>query len=462
MSDRRRIVITGVGAVTPCGLTADESWANIRAGKSGVSTVEWFDGAVRIAAEVKGFDPLEYIDRRTARRTDRFVHFALAAAKQAIEDSGIDITEDGDRIGCSVGTGIGGLHTQEIAHRKLFEAGPDRLNPYWVTALIPNMGAAEISMLYGTRGPLTTECTACAASAMSLGNAILYIRAGMADAMLAGGVESPIVALGLGGFGTMRALSRRNDDPEGSSRPFDGQRDGFVLAEGGAVLVLEELGRAQSRGAPIYAEVLGYGMSSDAHHLTEPDPTGENPARAMQNAMEDAGVTPDDIGYVNAHAHLDAGRRLGRDAGAEDRAGRGARATQVPISSTKSETGHLLGAAGALETIVTTLAMRDSFLPPTINQTDPDPLCDLDYIPNVGREADVDVALTNSFGFGGHNAALVLRRWDAGLNATRDRPAASHIGVRGGTNQRRYQPGGGRRRRRQAGGAGAVRGTPRP
>jgi 3-oxoacyl-[acyl-carrier-protein] synthase II len=411
MSDRRRIVITGVGAVTPCGLTVDESWANIRDGKSGVSVVDWFDGAVRIAAEVKGFDPLDYIDRRTARRTDRFVHFALAAAKQAIEDSGIEITEDGDRIGCSVGTGIGGLHTQEVAHKKLFEAGPDRLNPYWVTALIPNMGAAEISMMYGTRGPLTTECTACAASAMSLGNAILYIRAGMADAMLAGGVESPIVALGLGGFGTMRALSRRNDDPEGSSRPFDGQRDGFVLAEGGAVLVLEELGRAQSRNAPIYAEVLGYGMSSDAHHLTEPDPTGENPARAMQNAMRDAGVTPEDIGYINAHATStpvgDSGEtRALKIALGEDRA------RQVPISSTKSETGHLLGAAGALETIVTVLAMRDGFLPPTINQTDPDPLCDLDYIPNAGREADVQVALTNSFGFGGHNAALVLRRWD--------------------------------------------------
>ena len=324
MSDRRRIVITGVGAVTPCGLTVDESWANIRAGNSGVRALDWFDGAVRIAAEVRGFDPLDYIDRRTARRTDRFVHFALAAAQQAIDDSGIEIREDADRIGCSVGTGIGGLHTQETAHRKLFEAGPDRLNPYWVTALIPNMGAAEISMLHGTRGPLTTECTACAASAMSLGNAILYIRAGMADAMLAGGVESPIVALGLGGFGTMRALSRRNDDPEGSSRPFDGQRDGFVLAEGGAVLVLEELGRARGRGASIYAEVLGYGMSSDAHHLTEPDPTGQNPARAM---TQRDGRRRRHAGRHRLHQrarHVDAGRRLGRDARAEDRAGRGA------------------------------------------------------------------------------------------------------------------------------------------
>jgi 3-oxoacyl-[acyl-carrier-protein] synthase II len=408
---RRRVVITGMGAITPCGLDVEETWKNVRDGRSGLSIVEGYDGAIRVAGQVKGFEPLEYIDRRTARRTDRFVHFALAAGRQAIDSSGIDIAESADRIGCSVGTGIGGLKTEEIAHAKLFEAGPDRLNPYWVTALIPNMGAAEISMLYGTRGPLTTECTACAASAMSIGNAVMYIRSGMADAMVAGGVEAPVVPLGLGGFGTMRALSRRNDDPQGASRPFDAQRDGFVLAEGGAVVILEELGRAQARGAQIHAEVLGYGMSSDAHHLTEPDPVGANPARAMQNAMADAGVTPDDIGYINAHA---TSTPVG-DA-AETRALKIAlgeeRAPQVPISSTKSETGHLLGAAGALETIFTTLAMRDRFVPPTINQTDPDPLCDLDYVPNVGREADVEVALTNSFGFGGHNAALVLRRWD--------------------------------------------------
>jgi 3-oxoacyl-[acyl-carrier-protein] synthase II len=410
-NERRRIVITGMGAITPCGLDVDETWKNVRGGNSGVSCVDGFEGAIRVAGMVKGFDPLEYIDRRTARRTDRFVHFALAAARHAIDSAGIDIEADADRIGCSVGTGIGGLKTEEVAHHKLFEAGPDRLNPYWVTALIPNMGAAEISMMYGTRGPLTTECTACAASAMSVGNAVMYIRAGMADAMLAGGVEAPVVPLGLGGFGTMRALSRRNDDPEGASRPFDAGRDGFVLAEGGAVLVLEELGRAQQRGATIHAEVLGYGMSSDAHHLTEPDPVGANPARAMQNAMADAGVTPDQIGYINAHATSTpvgdaAETRALKLALGEDRA------RAVPISSTKSETGHLLGAAGALETILTTLAMRDRFLPPTINQTDPDPGCDLDYIPNVGREADVEIALTNSFGFGGHNAALVLRRWD--------------------------------------------------
>ena len=410
-NERRRIVITGMGAITPCGLDVDETWKNVREGNSGVSCVDGFEGAIRVAGMVQGFDPLEYIDRRTARRTDRFVHFALAAARHAIDSAGIDIAADADRIGCSVGTGIGGLKTEEVAHHKLFEAGPDRLNPYWVTALIPNMGAAEISMMYGTRGPLTTECTACAASAMSVGNAVMYIRAGMADAMLAGGVEAPVVPLGLGGFGTMRALSRRNDDPEGASRPFDAGRDGFVLAEGGAVLVLEELGRAQQRGATIHAEVLGYGMSSDAHHLTEPDPVGANPARAMQNAMADAGVTADQIGYINAHATSNpvgdaAETRALKLALGEDRA------RAVPISSTKSETGHLLGAAGALETILTTLAMRDRFLPPTINQTDPDPGCDLDYIPNVGREADVEIALTNSFGFGGHNAALVLRRWD--------------------------------------------------
>jgi 3-oxoacyl-[acyl-carrier-protein] synthase II len=408
---RRRVVITGIGAITPCGLTAEETWQGVRAGRSGVSKVEGFEGHVRIAAQVQGFEPEQFMDHRSVRKTDRFAQFAVAAGSMAVEDAGIDVRADADRIGCSIGTGIGGLKTEEVAHRKLFEAGPDRLNPFWVTALIPNMGAAEISMALGTRGPLTTECTACAASAMSIGNAVLYIRAGMADAMLAGGVEAPVVPLGLGGFGTMRALSRRNDDPEGASRPFDAGRDGFILAEGGAVLVLEELGRAQARGAHIYAEILGYGMSSDSHHVTEPDPLGVNPARAMRNALADGDVTPDMIGYVNAH-----GTSTPAGDSAETRALKIAlgeeRAYQIPTSSTKSETGHLLGAAGALETIITTLAMRDSYLPPTINQTDPDPECDLDYIPNVGREADVEYALTNSFGFGGHNAVLVLRRWD--------------------------------------------------
>jgi 3-oxoacyl-[acyl-carrier-protein] synthase II len=400
-----------MGAVTPCGLTAEESWANIRAGKSGANIVEGYEGNCRVAAQVKGFDPEQFAERRWVRKTDRFAHFAVAAAKMAVEDAQIDIRADGDRIGCSIGTGIGGLGTLEVAHRKLFEAGPDRLNPFWVTALIANMGAAEVSMALGTRGPLTTECTACAASAMSIGNAQMYIRAGMADAMLAGGVEAPVYPLGLGGFGTMRALSRRNDDPEGASRPFDAGRDGFVLAEGGAVLVLEELERARSRGARIYAEIAGYGMSSDAHHVTEPDPAGANPARAMRNAMDDAGITPEQIDYVNAH-----GTSTPAGDSAETKALKVALGEEIayrtPVSSTKSETGHLLGATGALETIVTTLAIRDSFLPPTINQVDPDPTCDLDYIPNVGREASVTYALTNSFGFGGHNAVLVLRRWD--------------------------------------------------
>jgi len=408
---RRRVVITGIGAVTPCGLTAEETWQSVRDGRSGVSKVDGFEGHVRIAAQVRGFEPERFMDHRSVRKTDRFAQFAVAAGRMAVQDAGIDVRADAERIGCSIGTGIGGLKTEETAHFKLFEAGPDRLNPFWVTALIPNMGAAEISMALGTRGPLTTECTACAASAMSIGNALLYIRAGMADAMLAGGVEAPVVPLGLGGFGTMRALSRRNDDPEGASRPFDAGRDGFILAEGGAVLVLEELERAQARGAHIYAEILGYGMSSDSHHVTEPDPQGVNPARAMSNALADGGVTPDMIGYVNAH-----GTSTPAGDSAETRALKIAlgeeQAYQIPISSTKSETGHLLGAAGALETIITILAMRDSYVPPTINQTDPDPECDLDYIPNVGREADVEYALTNSFGFGGHNAVLVLRRWD--------------------------------------------------
>ena len=301
---RRRVVITGLGGITPCGNTIDETWEGIRSGRSGVSRIDEFvvpEGTPNIAGQVKGFDPLEYMDRKSVRKTDRFAQLAVAAATQAVSDAGLDIAADAARIGCSIGTGIGGLRTQEVAYAKLFDAGPDRLNPFWVTALISNMGAAETSMALGTRGPLTTETTACAASAMSLGNATLYIRAGMADAMLAGGVESPITLLALGGFGTMRALSRRLDDPEGASRPFDLGRDGFILSEGSTVLVLEELERARRRGARIYAEVLGYGMSSDSHHVTEPDPVGTNPARAITMAMEDAGVTPDDVGYVNAH-----------------------------------------------------------------------------------------------------------------------------------------------------------------
>ena len=413
---RRRVVVTGLGAVTPCGLTIEDSWTAIREGRSGVGHIEGFEmpeGTVNIAGQVRGFEPTEYMEHKVVRKTDRFAHLSVAAASQAVRDAGIDIRADAARIGCSIGTGIGGLKTQEIAHAKLFEAGPQRLSPFWVTALIANMGAAEVSMALGTRGPLTTECTACAASGMSLGNALLYIRAGMADAMLAGGVEAPIAPLALGGFGTMRALSRRLDDPEGASRPFDSGRDGFVLSEGSAVLVLEELGRARDRGARIYGEVLGYGMSSDSHHVTEPDPVGTNPARAMTMAMQDAGITAADVGYINAHGtSTPAGdsaetRALKIALGEED-------AYRIPVSSTKSETGHLLGATGALEAAVTLLAMRDGFLPPTINQTDPDPECDLDYIPNEGRAADVRVAISNSFGFGGHNAVLVLRRWDEG------------------------------------------------
>ena len=410
---RRRVVITGMGAVTPNGLNMADTWAAIRAGRSGVSRIEGFEmpeGTVNIAGQVRGFDPAEYMDKRTVRKTDRFAHLSVAAATQATADADLDIAADAARIGCSIGTGIGGLKTQEIAHAKLFEAGPDRLSPFWVTALIANMGAAEVSMMYGTKGPLTTECTACAASNMSLGNALMYIRAGMADVMLAGGVEAPIAPLALGGFGTMRALSRRLDDPEGASRPFDAGRDGFVLSEGSAVLVLEELERAQGRGARIIGEMLGYGLSSDAHHLTEPDPVGESPARAMRMAMDDAGLTPADIQYVNAHATStpvgDSGetRALKLALGEEH-------ARQVPISATKGVTGHMLGAAGAIEAGFTLLAMRDGFLPPTINQTDPDPDCDLDYVPNVGRSADIEYAVSNSFGFGGHNAVLVLRRW---------------------------------------------------
>ena len=412
---RRRVVITGLGGITPCGNTMDETWEGIRSGRSGVSRIERVRGAGGHAEHRRpgeGLRPAR-VHGPEVRPEDRPLRPARVWPRRPrpSRDADLDIAADAARIGCSIGTGIGGLRTQEVAYAKLFDAGPDRLNPFWVTALISNMGAAETSMALGTRGPLTTETTACAASGMSLGNATMYIRAGMADAMLAGGVESPITLLALGGFGTMRALSRRLDDPEGASRPFDLGRDGFILSEGSTVLVLEELERARRRDARIYAEVLGYGMSSDSHHVTEPDPVGTNPARAITMAMDDAGVTPDDVGYVNAH-----GTSTPAGDSAETRALKIAlgeeRARVIPISSTKSETGHLLGATGAVEAAVTVLAMRDGFLPPTINLTDPDPDCDLDYIPNTGREADVRVAISNSFGFGGHNAVLVLGRWD--------------------------------------------------
>jgi 3-oxoacyl-[acyl-carrier-protein] synthase II len=341
----------------------------------------------------------------------RFAQMIVAAALQARDDSGIDIEGEADRIGASIATGIGGLKAFQDCFETLIERGPDRVNPFSIPQIIPNMGAGWVSMYLGTRGPLSSQCTACAASNMAIGEAADAIRLGRADAMLAGGTEAGITKVGIAGFSAMRALSRRNDAPEEASRPFDAGRDGFVMGEAGGVVVLEELEHAKARGAQIYAELLGYGLSSDARHVTEPDPTGQNPARAMKMAMADAGVNADEIDYINAHGTStplgDASETtvIKLALGEEN-------ARKTPISSTKGATGHCLGAAGAVEGIFTTLVVNRNVLPPTINYDEPDPECDLDYIPNESREADARVAISNSFGFGGHNACIVVREFD--------------------------------------------------
>jgi 3-oxoacyl-[acyl-carrier-protein] synthase II len=408
----KRVVITGIGAVTPLGNDAETSWQNLLAGGSGAGPITQFDSTdyfVHFACEVKDFDPSNWIDRKQTRRMDRFAQLILAAARQAEADSGLDIAPEADRIGASIATGIGGLKSFQDCYDTLKERGPDRVNPFAIPCIIPNMGAGWVSMELGTRGPLSSECTACAASNMAIGQGLDDIRLGRAEVMFCGGTESAINQVGIAGFGAMRALSRRNDAPERASRPFDAGRDGFVMGEAGAVVVLEELDRARARGAKIYAEVAGYGLSSDATHVTEPDPTGENPARAMRNAFDDAGIDASEIDYINAHGTSTplgdaAETRVIKKALGEENA----RAT--PVSSTKGATGHCLGASGAVEAIFATLAIRDGKLPPTINYEAKDPRCDLDYIPNEARDADVRVAVSNSFGFGGHNASIVLKR----------------------------------------------------
>jgi 3-oxoacyl-[acyl-carrier-protein] synthase II len=415
MNGRRRVVITGLGAFTPLGNDPEETWRNLLAGESGAGEITHFDHAdypIHFACEVKDFDPSLWIDRKQARRMDRFAQLIVAAARQAEHDSGIEIAKEADRIGASVATGIGGIQSFQDCYDVLISRGPDRVNPFAIPCIIPNMGAGWVSMELGTRGPLSSECTACAASNMAIGQGLDDIRLGRADVMLCGGTESAINKVGIAGFAAMRALSRRNDDPKRASRPFDAERDGFVMGEAAAIVVLEELEHAKARGAKIYAEVAGHGLSSDATHITEPDPTGENPARAMRNALRDAGVDPSEVDYINAHGTStplgDASEtRVIKMALGEEKA------RQTPISSTKGATGHCLGAGGAVEAVFTTLAIRDNKLPPTINYEVEDPECDLDYIPNVARDAEVRIGVSNSFGFGGHNACVVLRSAEA-------------------------------------------------
>ncbi len=411
-NDRRRIVITGMGMVSPLGNTVEDTWTGLIAGKSGAGPITQFDPTgftSTFAAEVKDLDIGLYIDHKSARRMDRFTHLALVAARQAQADSGIDVSSAPERMGAAIATGIGGLKSFESCVDQLNARGADRVNPFSIVQIIPNLAAGWVSIELGTRGPLLAPCTACAASNMAIGDGMDSIRLGRADVMFCGGTEAPVSRVSIAGFGAMRAVSRRNDDPERASRPFDLERDGFVMGEAAAVVVLEELGRAQARGARIYAELLGYGVSSDANHVSDPDPTGENPARAVRMALEDAGVAPSEVGYINAH-----GTSTPAGDSGETRVLKvafGESAYDIPVSSTKGATGHCLGAAGAVEAIFSILALDRGVLPPTINQEVADPECDLDYIPNVAREKQVEIAVSNSFGFGGHNACLVFRRW---------------------------------------------------
>lgn len=408
-----RVVITGMGAVTPLGIGKDTFWNALIHGESGIGPLTLIDPTrfpTKIAGEVKKFDPTTFISKKEARRMDRFTQFAVVAAFLAVEDSGLAINDGNrDRIGVCVSSGIGGIATMEEQCKIFLEKGPDRISPFFIPMLIPNMASGQISILLGLRGPNTCVVTACATGNNALGDAYRLIQRGDALVMVAGGSESAITCLGIGGFCAMKAMSTRNDEPEKASCPFDKRRDGFVMAEGGGVMILERMEHAVSRGANIYAEVIGYGMTSDAYHMTAPDPLGNGAKRAMSLALADAKITPLEIDYINAH-----GTSTQLNDKIETRAIKevfGDHARKVAISSTKSMTGHVLGATGALETMVCALAIQDGIVPPTINYEEPDPECDLDYVPNAARRMPVKTAMSNSFGFGGHNAVLVVREF---------------------------------------------------
>ena len=416
MNNDRRVVITGLGALTPLGNDVETFWQNLKNGVSGIHTIDAFDTSAydcKIGGEVRGFDPKAFFKNpKDVRRTDRFAHLALAAAKMALEDSGIDVEKLSrrDRFGVIVSSGIGGLKTLQDQLTILLTKGPSRTSPFTIPMLISNMASGLISMEYDLRGPNMCIVTACATSNNAIGESWRTIKFGDADIFLAGGAEASIVAIGLAGFSAMKALSMRNDEPERASRPFDRDRDGFVMSEGAGILVVEELEHAKARGAKIYCELTGYGLSGDAYHMTAPPPNGEGAVRAMQMALDHARVSPDQVDYINAHA-------TSTDIGdlCETRAIKevfGEQAYKVSISSTKSMTGHLLGGAGGIEMAACALAIRDSVIPPTINLENPGEGCDLDYTPNVAREKKVRVALNNSFGFGGHNATLVATAFE--------------------------------------------------
>ena len=405
----RRVVISGIGAVTPIGADIASTWDAMLRGRGGIGRITRFDPSPyesQIAGEVKDFDPTKYMDRKDARRTDRFAQLAVAAASQALTDGSLDVTADPERIGVAIATGVGGLETLIEQVLLMEKRGPGRLSPFLVPMLMANAGSAQISMQFGLKGPNVTHVSACASSAHAIGESAEMIRRGQADVMVAGGAEAAVLPLAIGAFSTMHAMSRRNDDPEHASRPFDKDRDGFCLSEGSAAVILEERERALARGARIYGELVGYGATADAYHITSPSPEGEGNARAMEMALTQAGLRPADIGYINAHGTST--QPNDREETAAIKRVFGDHAYKLLVSSTKSMTGHLLGAAGALEAIACLLAMRDGRIPPTINYTTPDPALDLDYVPNTARDAQVTAALSNSMGFGGHNASLVL------------------------------------------------------
>ncbi len=408
----RRVVITGIGLISPLGNDRRSTWDGLVAGRSGIGPITKFDAsgyACRIAGEVHGFDIERFIERKEARKMDTFSHYAIAATAEAVENSGLAITADNrDRVGVYIGSGIGGLPILEQTHRELLERGPRRISPFFIPAMILNLAAGHVSMRFGARGPNLAVATACATGTHAVGESFRLIREGYADAMITGGTEAVITPLAVGGFCAMKALSTRNDEPERASRPFDADRDGFVMGEGAGILVIEERDGALARGAKIWAEIAGYGMSGDAYHISAPDPEGSGAIRAMRMAIVDSGLAPEEIDYINAHGtSTPVGDRTETQA---VKATFGAHARSLVFASTKSMTGHLLGAAGGLETAVAALAVHDDVIPPTINLDNPDPECDLDCAPNAARTTTVRAALNNSFGFGGTNATIILKK----------------------------------------------------
>jgi 3-oxoacyl-[acyl-carrier-protein] synthase II len=413
--DKRRVVVTGYGAISPVGLTAKETWEGLLAGTSGTGMITLFDASEyvsKIAAEVKGFVPEDVFGRKEARKLDRYTQFALVAATEAVESSGLDLeSEDRDRIGVIVGSGIGGMETWETEHAKLLAKGPKRVSPQLIPQMISDIAAGQISMKYNLKGPNYATVSACATSGHSIGLSFRTIQYGDADVMVCGGAEAAITPVGVSGFNAMKALSTRNDDPKTASRPFELNRDGFVIGEGGAIIVLEELQRAIDRGATIHAEIVGIGFTADAYHITQPAPEGEGAARAMRLAIKDAGLQPDDIDYINAHGTSTYFNDKNETIAIESVFGE--RAKSINVSSTKSMTGHLLGAAGATELIVSVLSVKEDIIPPTINYETPDPECDLNYTPNKSVKKTVRTAISNSFGFGGHNTCLCVKKYES-------------------------------------------------